>query len=285
MPQYKAVILVGGPSRGTRFRPLSLERPKPLFPLAGQPLLQHHVRALSKVDHLTTIYLIGFFEDSVLADFIRDASREFPHLTIRYLREYQSLGTAGGLYHFRDEILRGDLDRLFVMNADVCVPYPFEEMMKFHKDHDGWCTILGTKVQRDWARNFGCLVPDPVTNEVLHYVEKPRTFISDLVSCGVYLFDKQIFKEIGTARSTHHRRKMSLEDDLSFLGVGERTTTRVTNSTRNILEDDQLRLEQDILRMLAGNHKMFVYETKDFWRHIKTAGYIFCINFVVRLFL
>jgi len=29
---YKGVILVGGPSKGTRFRPLSLDVPKPLFP-------------------------------------------------------------------------------------------------------------------------------------------------------------------------------------------------------------------------------------------------------------
>ena len=28
----KGVILVGGPSKGTEFRPLSLDIPKPLFP-------------------------------------------------------------------------------------------------------------------------------------------------------------------------------------------------------------------------------------------------------------
>ena len=36
----KAVILVGGPGKGTRFRPLSLDIPKPLFPIAGFPLVQ-----------------------------------------------------------------------------------------------------------------------------------------------------------------------------------------------------------------------------------------------------
>ena len=29
---YKGVILVGGPSKGTQFRPLSLDVPKPLLP-------------------------------------------------------------------------------------------------------------------------------------------------------------------------------------------------------------------------------------------------------------
>ncbi len=34
---------------GTRFRPLSFEVPKPLFPVAGVPMLQHHIEACSKV--------------------------------------------------------------------------------------------------------------------------------------------------------------------------------------------------------------------------------------------
>jgi mannose-1-phosphate guanylyltransferase len=64
----------------------------------------------------------------------------------RYLREYQSLGTAGGIYHFRDEIQRGDPKQIFVLNADVACSFPLKEMMEFHNTHQGLCTILGTKV-------------------------------------------------------------------------------------------------------------------------------------------
>ena len=35
MPSMKAVILIAGPQKGTRFRPLSLDLPKPLFPLTA----------------------------------------------------------------------------------------------------------------------------------------------------------------------------------------------------------------------------------------------------------
>lgn len=44
----KAVILIGGPSKGTRMRPLSLDIPKPLFPIAGRPIIWHGIQALSK---------------------------------------------------------------------------------------------------------------------------------------------------------------------------------------------------------------------------------------------
>ncbi len=34
---------------GTRFRPLSLELPQALFPIAGVPLLEHHIDACAAV--------------------------------------------------------------------------------------------------------------------------------------------------------------------------------------------------------------------------------------------
>ena len=46
-------------------------------------------------------------------------------------QEYTSLGTAGGIYHFRDRILAGDPDSFFVMNGDVCAQFPLQEMVDF----------------------------------------------------------------------------------------------------------------------------------------------------------
>uniref|UniRef100_A0A0B7K9L7 Mannose-1-phosphate guanyltransferase n=1 Tax=Bionectria ochroleuca TaxID=29856 RepID=A0A0B7K9L7_BIOOC len=150
----KAVILVGGPSRGTRFRPLSLDVPKPLFEVAGHPIIWHCISAIAAVGSIHDVYIIGYYDESVFRDFIKDASKEFPVLSsIKYLREYEALGTAGGLYHFRDAILKGRPERLFVLNADA-------------------------------ATNFGCIVSDAHTKRVLHYVEKPESRISNLINCG-----------------------------------------------------------------------------------------------------
>jgi mannose-1-phosphate guanylyltransferase len=64
-----------------------------------QPMVWHPLAALAKVPGLTEILIIGFYEDSVMSGFIKDAKREFPNIGISYLREYRPLGTAGGLYH------------------------------------------------------------------------------------------------------------------------------------------------------------------------------------------
>ncbi len=45
----KALILVGG--YGTRLRPLTLSRPKPLVEFANKPMLLHQVEALAAVSH------------------------------------------------------------------------------------------------------------------------------------------------------------------------------------------------------------------------------------------
>lgn len=51
----------------------------------------------------------------------------------RYLQEFTALGTAGGLYHFRDQIRFGNPEAFFVMNGDVCADFPLEELHAFHK--------------------------------------------------------------------------------------------------------------------------------------------------------
>ncbi|KAL4955310.1 nucleotide-diphospho-sugar transferase [Aspergillus filifer] len=263
----KAVILVGGPSRGTRFRPLSLDVPKPLFEVAGHPIINHCLKALAKIPQLHEVILIGYYDESVFRDFIKDSAKEFPQFRISYLREYTALGTAGGLYHFRDPILKGKPERIFVLNADVCCSFPLGEMLKLFEEKNAEAVILGTRVHNDAASNFGCIVSDSHTKRVLHYVEKPESHISNLINCGVYLFATEcIFPSI---RSTIKRRT-TRPRLLSYPSSDNLESSFVADDDSQ--QTEVLRLEQDILSDLADSNRFFVHETKDFWRQIKTAG-------------
>ena len=268
-------LQVGGPSRGTRFRPLSLDVPKPLFEVAGHPIIWHCLSSIARVPNkqIQEVYIIGYYDESVFRDFIRDSAKEFPDITIKYLREYESLGTAGGLYHFRDAILKGRPERLFVLNADVCCSFPLEEMLKLFNDKDAEAVILGTRVSDEAATNFGCIVSDSHTRRVLHYVEKPEGRISNLINCGVYLFSTEaIFPSIRSAIKRRLDRPSRL--------VSYPSSDNLENSYIAANDDDEdeekkrevIRLEQDILSDMADSKQFYVYETKDFWRQIKTAG-------------
>lgn len=80
----KAIILIGGPSRGTTFRPLSLTVPKCVFPVAGKPLISHHIAGLAKVEGMSEVLLIGFYEYGVLKAVVESCQAEYPNIKIRY---------------------------------------------------------------------------------------------------------------------------------------------------------------------------------------------------------
>jgi len=54
----------------------------------------------------------------------------------RYLQEFTALGTAGGMYHFRDQIRSGNPDAFLVLNGDVCADFPLQELLDFHLNKD-----------------------------------------------------------------------------------------------------------------------------------------------------
>ncbi|XP_052721651.1 mannose-1-phosphate guanyltransferase alpha-A-like isoform X2 [Crassostrea angulata] len=257
----KTIILIGGPMKGTRFRPLSLELPKPLFSVAGYPIIYHHIEACSKVPHMKEVILIGFYQpNDALNKFISNVQQEFK-IQVRYLQEYTALGTAGGLYHFRDQILAGKPDSFFVMNSDVCGDFPLKEMLSFtvQKGGGSHCTVLGTEATRQQSLNYGCIVENKNTHEVLHYVEKPETYISTTINCGVYLFSPDIF-------CTLEKIFKKNQEDNYKLAMHER------DCDPNMQMKETIRLEQDIFVPMAGSGKLYVYHTDRFWSQIKTSG-------------
>ncbi len=224
---------------------------------------------MAKVPGIREVILVGYYDETVFRDFSRDAAKEFPHIRIQYLREYQALGTAGGLYHFRDAILKGKPDRFFVLNADVCCSFPLGEMLKLFEEKDAEAVILGTRVGNDAATNFGCIVSDGHTKRVLHYVEKPESHISNLINCGVYLFATEcIFPSIRSAI----KRRSDRPRIVSYPSSENLESSFFRDQEDDGEKNEVLRLEQDILSDLADSNRFFVHETKDFWRQIKTAG-------------
>ncbi|KAG8379044.1 hypothetical protein BUALT_Bualt07G0047300 [Buddleja alternifolia] len=276
-----AVIMVGGPTKGTRFRPLSLNIPKPLFPLAGQPMVNHPISACKQIPNLAQVYLIGFYEEREFALFVSSISNEL-RVPVRYLKEDKPHGSAGGLYNFRDLIMEdnpvllssyshviysnnrhiGERSHIFLLNCDVCCSFPLPEMLEAHRSYGGIGTILVIKVSPESANQFGELVADPVTNELLHYTEKPETFVSDRINCGVYIFTPDIFTAIQGV-SSQRKDRATLRRVSSFEAL---------QPANRSLPTDFVRLDQDILSPLAGKKQFYVYETMDFWEQIKTPG-------------
>ena len=56
--------------------------------------------------------------------------------------------------------------------------------------------MMATEATRQQSLNYGCVVEDRAAgadHTVLHYVEKPETYVSTSINCGVYIFSKEVF--------------------------------------------------------------------------------------------
>jgi len=106
----KALILAAG--EGTRLRPLTLDRPKPMLPVGGKPLLEHLVTWLRR-HAITDIAINLHYKPEAITDYFGDGRRF--GVSITYSFEEQPLGTAGAarkLQPFLDEtfvVVYGDV--------------------------------------------------------------------------------------------------------------------------------------------------------------------------------
>lgn len=71
----------------------------------------------------------------------------------RYLQEYQPLGTAGGLYHFRDQIVTSNTRAVIVIHADIFCVLPLSKMLELFVAKNeggnlGAHIVLGTQAQQ-----------------------------------------------------------------------------------------------------------------------------------------
>jgi MurNAc alpha-1-phosphate uridylyltransferase len=114
------IILAAG--RGERMRPLTDAVPKPLLKVAGETLIEHHLRALARAGYRDIVVNhahLGHMIEAALGD-----GQQYG-MHIRYSPEGESgLETGGGIY--RALPMLGD--PFVVINADIWTDYDFASL-------------------------------------------------------------------------------------------------------------------------------------------------------------
>lgn len=117
----KAFILAAG--RGERMRPLTDTTPKPLLPVAGRALIEHHLLALAAADIRDIVINTAWLGERIQAT-LGDGARF--GVRIRYSHEPEgALETAGGIINALP--LLGD-EPFVVVNADIWTDYDFSRL-------------------------------------------------------------------------------------------------------------------------------------------------------------
>lgn len=87
----KALILVGG--FGTRLRPLTLSKPKPLVEFCNKPMILHQIEALKAVGVNEVVLAINYQPETMMA-FIQEYEQKIG-IKITVSKEDEPMGTAG----------------------------------------------------------------------------------------------------------------------------------------------------------------------------------------------
>jgi mannose-1-phosphate guanylyltransferase len=114
--------------QGIRLRPLSLLRPKCLFPVLNRPMLRLWLERLAGTG-ARRVVINAFHLAPMIEGYVEGVRGCFPGLEILVSRETAVLGTGGGLRHAAD--LLGD-GPVLVANSDIYSDFPLEGLASAH---------------------------------------------------------------------------------------------------------------------------------------------------------
>ncbi len=130
----RAFLLAAG--RGLRFRPVTERIPKPLFPFLNVPLARAHLARLHRFGITEAGVNLHHLGEQIEKNLVHGAA-ELPQL--RFFREPEILGTAGGLANAAEWLSEGDF---LVVNSDAAIEPDYEALRRAHRDSGRLATLL-----------------------------------------------------------------------------------------------------------------------------------------------
>lgn len=182
----KAVIMAGG--EGTRLRPLTINRPKPMVTLVDRQAL-HHIIELLKLHGFTEIVITVQYLANAIQDYYSDGSNYGVQIT--YSVEGTPLGTAGSVKN-AEELLR---EPFVVISGDALTDIDLSAVMREHLRSGAIATLTLTRVPN--PLDYGVVITDE-EGYVKQFLEKPTwgEVFSDTVNTGIYVLNPEVFEYV-----------------------------------------------------------------------------------------
>jgi glucose-1-phosphate thymidylyltransferase len=180
---------------GTRLRPLTWSRPKPLVSVGGKPILAHVIDRVMPVNPDKIVFITGF-----LGEQIERWANENYDIPLAFVEQPEMRGqtdaimrtrdvaTGSGLILFPDMVFEADFSQLESSDADV---------------------VIYTQ-EVDDPSAFGVAVKDE-QGFVTRLVEKPREFVSNEAVVGIYYF--RSMPDLYTAIDEQMARGITLKNE------------------------------------------------------------------------
>ncbi len=207
MSVQTAVVLAAG--EGTRLRPLTRNRPKPMLPAANRPILEHVLDALVEAGVRHIVLVVGYRRERVQEHF----GPTYRDVTLQYVVQRKQLGSGHALLE-----ARGAVDgSVVVVNGDRLIePSSVRDVAGAYED--GSAAAAMAVLEHPDVRQYGAVTLHD--RDVAEIVEKPDTDEYRLINGGVYAFSPSIFGAID--ETPREAGELALTETLARLLDSER---------------------------------------------------------------
>jgi mannose-1-phosphate guanylyltransferase len=194
----KGLILAGG--KGTRLRPLTLNLPKPIVPVANRPFLLYQID-LMKSAGIDEIILSLSYQPRKIEDLLKDGADFDVH--IRYAVESAPLGTAGAFKN-AEKWIEGPT---VVFNGDVLTSVDLPAVIATHREKQSMATLVLTPVEDPTA--YG-LVESDSSGRIHRFLEKPGMdeITSNTINAGIYVLEPSVLEHIPQGKPFSFEREL-----------------------------------------------------------------------------
>lgn len=178
-----AVVLAAG--EGTRLRPLTGNRPKPMLPAANRPVLEHVLDALVEADMEKLVLVVGYRRQRVQEHF----GPEYRGVPIEYVKQEKQLGSGHALLQARNAVSGSVL----VVNGDHLIEAAAVDSVAREFETDDASAAIAV-IERGDASKYGAVTL--ADRDVVEIIEKPEHDEYRLINAGIYAFEDSIFQAI-----------------------------------------------------------------------------------------
>jgi mannose-1-phosphate guanylyltransferase/phosphomannomutase len=188
----KAVVMAGG--EGSRLRPLTSRRPKPLAPIVNKPVMEHIVDLLRAHGVSEIVATLHYLADEI-ESYFGDGSAF--GVTMHYVVEDTPLGTAGAV-KLAEHLLRDE--PFLVISGDALTDLNLSALAADHRQSGAAATITLQRVNN--PLEFGVVITDE-HRRITRFLEKPSwgEIFSDTINTGIYMLDPSVFDYMERGKS------------------------------------------------------------------------------------
>ncbi|MDB5069338.1 MAG: Nucleoside-diphosphate-sugar pyrophosphorylase [Candidatus Eremiobacteraeota bacterium] len=183
--------MAGG--EGSRLRPLTSRRPKPLAPVAGKPVMELIVELLKRHGFDEIVATLHYLADEIESYF---GDGDAHGVKMHYVVEDTPLGTAGAVKMAHELLGR---ETFLVISGDALTDLDLSAVVRHHQEQGNDVTIALQRVTN--PLEFGVVVTDE-SGRIVRFLEKPSwgEVFSDTINTGIYVLEPGILDRMQRGR-------------------------------------------------------------------------------------